>query len=1045
VIDLFADVAVTSDDATDASQATRAAIFATDGAGRITSWNRFAHRLLGWSAGDVIGRDAVTVFGVADERGREIARTLASGREWAATTRCARADGSTFPALVTVSGQRGTEGPTGFIGVVVDLTAMREADARLSEQAQRRLEAETSAKTSERLLATIVESAEDAIISTTLDGTVLTWNSAAERIYGYSSAEMVGSSIDRLVPLEKRLAMADRTARFLDGERISQEESVDIGRDGRRIDVSMSAAPIRDGDGEIVAVANVIRDISTTKQARESLRVQARLLDEVPAYVVATDATGVITHWNRFAEDAFGWRRDEAVGRHIMAVIPYSSDELTGIMAAITGGERWSGDVSVPTRDGGTFEAISSVAPLLHDDGSLLGMVETGMDIAERKRSEEAQALLSAVVASVPDALLSTGMDGAVTSWNAGAERLFGYEAAEAVGRRIGELLHDDGERVGDYVARALAGEPVENRTIIAVTKDDRRVELRTAASPITAGGKVVGAACLYHDVTGEVANARERARLASAVEQAHDTVLIADANGTVLYANPAFERVTGLSARAVLGRSIVDVVPLREFVEADRPVPRWDWTSVGSHSAKWSGEHAVRGRYELDLVIWPVRDESDAIRSVVCVGRDRTEERRLERELEDERRVRASVSASLAKLRPLATAEETAAAICAEMAMLPGVDAVAVCEFTSDGVVVLGGVHHDDAWWPSSDRRLGIEIGAAVRDRTAGGPWLDATQRRRRSESVAGAMGLGEVAGIPVSGTGELLGVILVGADAPRGTRLAEQLGMLAEYGSMAGALLSPVLLERKRIGTVRSDIAATISRHAFHPVFQAIVELDTGAVVGYEALTRFDDGTPPDRKFRDATDVGLGPQLEGSCLRASIAAAEALPAEAWLSVNVSPAFLLSGGARTLFAGVDRQVMLEITEHAQVDDYAALRDALAAVEGAVTVAVDDGGAGYASMAHIVELRPRHVKIDRHLISEIHRDVGKQAMLSGMTYYAAQVGVSLIAEGVETAEEREALQRLAIPFAQGWLFAKPLPAGEAAAVAAGSTRSEAPA
>jgi EAL domain-containing protein (putative c-di-GMP-specific phosphodiesterase class I) len=122
------------------------------------------------------------------------------------------------------------------------------------------------------------------------------------------------------------------------------------------------------------------------------------------------------------------------------------------------------------------------------------------------------------------------------------------------------------------------------------------------------------------------------------------------------------------------------------------------------------------------------------------------------------------------------------------------------------------------------------------------------------------------------------------------------------------------------------------------------------------------------------------------------------------------------------------RDLILEITEHDQVDDYVALRQAIAALGEGVRFAIDDAGAGFASLRHILELSPTHVKLDRGLVSRIHTDPARQALVAGLVHFAERVDLRLIAEGVETMPERDTLLRLGVRIGQGFLFGQPKPA-----------------
>jgi EAL domain-containing protein (putative c-di-GMP-specific phosphodiesterase class I) len=198
---------------------------------------------------------------------------------------------------------------------------------------------------------------------------------------------------------------------------------------------------------------------------------------------------------------------------------------------------------------------------------------------------------------------------------------------------------------------------------------------------------------------------------------------------------------------------------------------------------------------------------------------------------------------------------------------------------------------------------------------------------------------------------------------------------------------------------------------------------------VAGYEALTRFSpsngDLMGPIVAFAAAARVGLGLELEIVTLRASLAAASVLPPQAFVSLNVSPELLLSGRLAELLAGHERQVVLEITEHVAISDYAALRRSLVGLGARVRLAVDDAGAGFASFRHILELAPDFVKLDIDLVRGIDTDPARQALVAGMTHFATDRGLHLIAEGIETKAELATLRSLGLEFGQGYLLGRP--------------------
>jgi EAL domain-containing protein (putative c-di-GMP-specific phosphodiesterase class I) len=197
---------------------------------------------------------------------------------------------------------------------------------------------------------------------------------------------------------------------------------------------------------------------------------------------------------------------------------------------------------------------------------------------------------------------------------------------------------------------------------------------------------------------------------------------------------------------------------------------------------------------------------------------------------------------------------------------------------------------------------------------------------------------------------------------------------------------------------------------------------------IVGYEALTRFTDGSIPEVLFDEAAAVGLGHELETATLHAALEAAESLPQSAWLNLNSSPELILAGEPlRTLLGGSRRHIVLEVTEHTAITDYPAFRAAMAALGPSVEFAVDDAGTGFASLRHIVELRPTFVKLDRSLMAGLESDEARQAMIVGICHFAHVTGCRLIVEGIETDSELTVLRALTIELGQGYLLGRPLP------------------
>lgn len=215
---------------------------------------------------------------------------------------------------------------------------------------------------------------------------------------------------------------------------------------------------------------------------------------------------------------------------------------------------------------------------------------------------------------------------------------------------------------------------------------------------------------------------------------------------------------------------------------------------------------------------------------------------------------------------------------------------------------------------------------------------------------------------------------------------------------------------------------------------VYQPIYDLESRRMAGVEALARF-NVTPqatPDIWFNEAAALGIGPKLEACAIRSALAALGTLPRDVYVAVNGSPGFVLSGALQSLLQSVDiSRVVLELTEHASVTDYRELMDVLAPLRAlGLRIAIDDAGAGYSSMRHILSIEPDLVKLDISLTRGIDRDRKRRALASALIAFARETDVGIIAEGVETSAELLTLQSLGVKRVQGYYLARPKPLAE---------------
>jgi PAS domain S-box-containing protein len=544
-------------------------------------------------------------------------------------------------------------------------------------------------------------------------------------------------------------------------------------------------------------------------------------------------------------------------------------------------------------------------------------------------------------------------------------------------------------------------------------------------------------------DMTERTSTRNERDRLAAVIEQVTESVMIADLDARITYVNPAFERISGYRREEVIGRNprfLGSGVQPPSFYEA-----MWaTLTSGGPWIADFVNRRKDGSLYTEEAVISPIRDESGTLTSYVAVKRDVTQERALEVRSVEIARERALIAETLRAIRAGDTPEETARAICRQVASLTGIVSARLFVFEVDrratplGWVIPGR--------PDPQlRAIPAQRGRVLRARAEQGPWIEpVSERWHPDDRRTGGTGSHLAAHAPIRYDGRVVGLLSIdGAGSLEEAALTDAVPALVEFADLAGVLIGQEVGERRELRRMRERIRAIIADAAFRPVFQPIVDLGTDEILGYEALTRFDDGIRPDVLFAEALAVGSGTDLELATLKTALDASDQLPGGAWLDMNVSPDLILAGGdLEPLLLGHDRSLVLEVTEHTPISDYGAFRSSLARLGPNVQLAVDDAGAGFASLRHILELGPAFVKLDRWLIAGLETDEARQSMIVGLHHFAQATGSRLIAEGIETEPERAALRALGVDLGQGYLLGLPLPAGEPRAVRRADTRTE---
>ncbi len=357
---------------------------------------------------------------------RELWNTIRSGRVWRGEVINRRKDGTVYREEMRITPLRQGAGEiTGYIAIKQDVSEWR---------------AEDEAK---NFLAAIVDSSGDAIIGQTLDGNVLTWNRAAERIFGYSAPEVLGKHVSILVAPERLDGLAYLTEQVAQGHSVSQYQGLCLRKDGRRFHVSVTVCPIRNAAGQIAAKSSIIHDSSDRWEAEQAQSFLAAIVESSGDAIHAVGLDGTILSWNLGAEVLLGYRSLEIIGKNAaMLTVAGQSDRVRECLAIIQQGRAIEPLEGVLRhKDGRDIEVSLSISPIRDLAGQVAGASVIAHDIGNRIRAEkklqESEERFGEIFEHAPFGMCVAGLDGALLQVNAAFCRMLGYSEPGVDGNAV--------------------------------------------------------------------------------------------------------------------------------------------------------------------------------------------------------------------------------------------------------------------------------------------------------------------------------------------------------------------------------------------------------------------------------------------------------------------------------------------------------------------------------------------------------------------------------------------------------------------------------
>ncbi|MDB5306446.1 MAG: Blue-light-activated protein [Gemmataceae bacterium] len=386
--------------------------------------------------------------------------------------RLVRARGLDVPVII-VSGTMGEERAVAAMREGVADYLLKDRLARLGPavasavERRRLLQEKQRAEDEGRLLAAIVQSSDDAIIGKTLDGTITSWNPAAERLYGWTAEEAVGRPISLIVPPDRRDELAGIMDRLRRGERVRHHETVRVRRDGSRVDVSLTISPVRDASGRLVGVSKIARDVTERKRWEEAVRAsEARfraLVENSWDGVTLLDADGVIRYASPATTRVLGYAPEECVGRHGAEFVhPDDLPAAAEVLAGVASAPGRSAILSYRYRHkNGSWLRVETAATNLLDDPHVRAVVLNSRDVTEALAADEAlrrsEEQHRALAESIPNLVWVYRPDGTAEYFNRRWTEYTGVGTQDLAAGTRSEIVHpDDRPRMQEVWERAL-------------------------------------------------------------------------------------------------------------------------------------------------------------------------------------------------------------------------------------------------------------------------------------------------------------------------------------------------------------------------------------------------------------------------------------------------------------------------------------------------------------------------------------------------------------------------------------------------------------
>jgi PAS domain S-box-containing protein len=452
-----------------------------------------------------------------------------------------RADGTEFPVDIALSTMH-NDSDLWVIAAVRDMTERKRAITEREQMSQ---------------LSAVVEFSAEAIIGTTPENIVTSWNAAAERLYGYSSQEIIGKPSQSMVPVSRTGELETILDTVKAGQSVENLETVRVRKDGTQFPALLTVSPIFNSGGTVIGASTIARDATSLRKAFEADQLMAAVIEFSGEAIITSTIDGTITSWNPAAERLYGYPSEEIIGKSANLIDPEDQDqEIRDVLNRIAAGQPIETiETERMRKDGTVFPVAITISPIRDERGKVTGASELSHDVTEARKATEVAQRMAAIVESSQDAIVGESLDNIITTWNPAAEKMFGWSGEMIIGKS-GNLIgpEDRAQEIHNHMAKARAGQSVDNLETVGRRRDGTVFPVMLTASPVrNANGAIIGAAGIFRDLTRQ----REASQFArSMMEASLDSMVSISADGKITDLNEATIRLTGVPREQLIGTS---------------------------------------------------------------------------------------------------------------------------------------------------------------------------------------------------------------------------------------------------------------------------------------------------------------------------------------------------------------------------------------------------------------------------------------------------------------------------------------------------------